>query len=583
MHDACSIPSGLSELDDAFGVIKAVAGLEPVPPNPEIGKGRTCYAFCELEDLAFGRVTEIALHLFKQAGLRDDEYAIETDAIGNVFVTVYGQDRERFVLAGSHLDSVLNGGMYDGVAGVNAAMRFLPTAIKQRKDMRYSYKVAVWRAEESSPATGVTCLGSRLATGMISQAQLAAVTYTTGDGKKMSLQAWIEQRYGPAQWAKIVEMIQRPSLDVKSIVAAEELHIEQSGVIAKHRAKLGVVIDGIGSAIRQTMSFPLAGETVSTEGMWEIEIVINGEAAHSGGTPPNRDEYFCCPSRWYRSDALVATARVVEQLARFHDVKLIRIDVPQKTGFTTVPAEQVLHFLVPPERISMVNVILGTCLEPSGANLRLPTKVIKEGLKPTRDIVAKDNWPLVRIPLLVEDIVRKTVLDDVVKNGGVGKVRATVTDFVLTATGFSCNFDLRDVDPAQMEEMQRKIYKALEDLLRQMQRGELKDVLRTVSAKPYAALSRTAAQEKMVLAKSLGFEKDDFIQMPSLPGHDSASLSQAGVPEVTMTFACHDGISHNGRETLTEGDYLSAELVSHAYLRAKLGIVPDLKEVVACK
>lgn len=558
-------------------LLRAIAGLEPVGLDPERGVGRACYAFSALEDLAFDLVENYARKMCVDAGLTTDQYLIETDPIGNLFITIFGTDREKFVLSGSHVDSVLNGGQYDGVAGVNAAVRFLPKAIAERSKMKYSYRVAVWRGEESSPTTGVTCLGSRVATGQIRPEELASIKYTPcGDGNNAPLpfSDYFERRYGQGSWQRVVAQVQTPIIHAGNCVAAEELHIEQSGVCAHEQADVGVV-GAIGGAIRQKIVLPFieGQDWVSSAGMKRFTVTLRGRADHSGGTPPNRLAEFVSADGWYRSDALVASARLLKDLSAIHRDKfrVMSLSVPVETGFTTVPAVQTLEFLAPENFFYLLNLAIGLILD--ATQTTADDVVMAEPDQPHYAVVSPAQYTLCQIPLIVERLVREMVLEDYTNDGGVGKVRATVTDFALDAHALSCKLDLRDVDPEQMVLLRKKLLSELGDLFREQVRVEIGDVLSVISEKPFTPLSAGVMETKAALAKALGMDR--VVRMPSLPGHDMASLAAARVRNTGITFVRHPGVSHNAAEAMADEDYLSAERLSHAWLATFLGIDED--------
>ncbi|HZH82010.1 MAG TPA: hypothetical protein VFD87_02625, partial [Phototrophicaceae bacterium] len=69
------------------------------------------------------RSRQLLLHLMRQAGLN-----IHIDGIGNIFGRFESRDRkEPAVLAGSHLDTVIHGGKYDGPVGVIGALEAIRT------------------------------------------------------------------------------------------------------------------------------------------------------------------------------------------------------------------------------------------------------------------------------------------------------------------------------------------------------------------------------------------------------------------------------------------------------------------------
>jgi allantoate deiminase len=92
------------------------------------------------------RSRELLLHLMRQAGLR-----IHIDGIGNIFGRFEGGDRkEPAVLAGSHLDTVIHGGKYDGPVGVIGALEAIRTIRENGIPVRAPLEVVCFVGEESS-------------------------------------------------------------------------------------------------------------------------------------------------------------------------------------------------------------------------------------------------------------------------------------------------------------------------------------------------------------------------------------------------------------------------------------------------
>ena len=89
---------------------------------------------------------------------------IEIDDVANVYATLPGTDRaaKRIVIA-SHVDSVKNGGNYDGILGVMAGMEVLESIADQNIDHTHPLTAMIWTNEEGSlypPAmmvTGIVC------------------------------------------------------------------------------------------------------------------------------------------------------------------------------------------------------------------------------------------------------------------------------------------------------------------------------------------------------------------------------------------------------------------------------------------
>jgi N-carbamoyl-L-amino-acid hydrolase len=90
--------------------------------------------------------------------------AVERDGFGNA-VAGLGSGPDR-VLIGSHLDSVVEGGAYDGPLGVVGAFAALDLLRDRGVELRRPVGIAAFAAEEGS-RFGPACLGSRLATGSL--------------------------------------------------------------------------------------------------------------------------------------------------------------------------------------------------------------------------------------------------------------------------------------------------------------------------------------------------------------------------------------------------------------------------------
>ncbi|MCP5092678.1 MAG: Zn-dependent hydrolase [Gammaproteobacteria bacterium] len=205
--------------------------------------------------------------------------AVETDAAMNTYMTLAGgnPDRPRVVI-GSHLDSVRNGGNFDGAAGVVAGL----TALAALRDagVRPSCDISVMgiRAEESA-WFGVSYIGSRLALGQLPEGALeSAKRSDTG----RSLTDHISRAGGdPAQLRSGAA-----HLDPAALGAYLELHIEQGPVLETEGLPVGIV-----TGIRGNFRYP--------------DARIIGEYSHCGGVP-----------RDYRHDAVVAAADFVQALDR---------------------------------------------------------------------------------------------------------------------------------------------------------------------------------------------------------------------------------------------------------------------------
>lgn len=105
----------------------------------------------------------------------------KTDAAGNVWMTLPGRNRAlpAFV-AGSHVDSVPQGGNFDGLAGVTAALTVAWWMRETHYEPERDYTVLMMRCEESS-FFGKAYVGSLGMLGKLKPADLALKHRTTGE------------------------------------------------------------------------------------------------------------------------------------------------------------------------------------------------------------------------------------------------------------------------------------------------------------------------------------------------------------------------------------------------------------------
>jgi beta-ureidopropionase / N-carbamoyl-L-amino-acid hydrolase len=200
----------------------------------------------------------------------------ERDAAANLVATLEGTESHLPYLAcGSHLDSVPQGGNFDGAAGVVAGLAVLAGFLESGFRPRRTVKLFALRGEESA-RFGKAYIGSSALFGLLTAADLA----TTASDSQLTLGECMR-----AVGADVGRIERGEALvDPKGIAAWVELHIEQGPVLAARDLPLGIVT-GIRGNIRHRT----------------VECV--GAAGHSGAIP-----------RWLRHDAVFATSELISRL-----------------------------------------------------------------------------------------------------------------------------------------------------------------------------------------------------------------------------------------------------------------------------
>jgi len=201
---------------------------------------------------------------------------IAVDPIGNLSMTLPGRDRALpKVIVGSHLDSVPQGGNFDGAAGVVAGVCALAALSQARFVPEFDLTVMAIRAEESA-WFDIAYLGSAGAFGLLDPECLSITRSDNG----RSLEATLLERGFDAQAIRE----RRRLLDPARIRAYLELHIEQGPTLVARGLPAAVV-----SGIRGCKRFRNA--------------LCLGEYAHSGAV-----------DRPYRHNAVAATVALLHHM-----------------------------------------------------------------------------------------------------------------------------------------------------------------------------------------------------------------------------------------------------------------------------
>jgi N-carbamoyl-L-amino-acid hydrolase len=221
-------------------------------------------------------VGEQAAHDIMRSAAEEIGLDVSIDAIGNLMMTLRGRDRRTpQIIIGSHLDSVPQGGNYDGAAGVVAGLSAM-SALKQAGiEPASDITVMGIRAEESA-WFDVAYLGSAGAFGLLDPACLAIRRSDNGVPLEAAL---IDRGFDPGAIRD-----RRRLLDPSRIRAYLELHIEQGPTLVARQLPAAVV-----TGIRGCKRFRNAR--------------CIGEYGHSGAV-----------DRPHRRDAVAATVALLHHL-----------------------------------------------------------------------------------------------------------------------------------------------------------------------------------------------------------------------------------------------------------------------------
>ena len=266
--------------------------------------------FSKFGDTGRGGVTRFSLSQEATAARAEFKRRMEamgatvvTDDMANMYATIPGSEDLPAIATGSHLDSVRQGGNYDGVLGVLAAMEAAETIVRENIPHCHPITVVVWTNEEGArfePAM----MSSGVVTGKFDKAAMLksyakdVPGFSFGEAlEKCGYKGSEENRLSAGKYAALVEM-----------------HIEQGPVLEGEGVDIGIV-EGVC-------------------GMLNYEFTFIGQAGHAGTTP-----------MIYRKDALYAAVKAIQYL---HD-ELDQLD--SRLVYTTgkISCHPNIHTIIPGE------------------------------------------------------------------------------------------------------------------------------------------------------------------------------------------------------------------------------------------
>lgn len=200
------------------------------------GQGITRLGF----SLEYFQALEVLKNLFLEAGM-----TIKEDEVGNLIGRIEGKKyNNKAILIGSHLDTVKNGGLYDGNLGIISGLEVIHMLKDNSIELDHPIEVIAFNAEEGSEMGGT--FGSRVMTG------------------RQNLQEKnLEDKL--KNYNLTLDNLKNSVRNMDEVGMFLELHIEQGGFLIENNYEIGVV-DGI-------------------VGITRCNIKIKGESNHAGTTP----------------------------------------------------------------------------------------------------------------------------------------------------------------------------------------------------------------------------------------------------------------------------------------------------------
>lgn len=238
---------------------KSIETLKIISEPCEFGTQRQSYTEAYKEGAVYVKRT------MEEYGLN-----VHVDGIGNVTGTLIGTKPDLpKIISGSHLDTVLCAGAFDGIAGVVCAMEVAKLIVDSNNPLRHTYQVIGMVGEEGT-RFGKALLGSQFIAGIYSEKQLHK--FRGSEDNKTMYDAMIE--YG---LSGDISNVSKKDEKVKAFI---EIHGEQGPVLEKEQKMIGVVESIVGLS-------------------W-LKISVIGQTNHSGTVPMD-----------YRKDAAIGAYNLI--------------------------------------------------------------------------------------------------------------------------------------------------------------------------------------------------------------------------------------------------------------------------------
>lgn len=332
--------------------------LAQINDDPQSG-GITREVFTD----SYTAANDFVAGLMEQAGL-----TVRVDAFGNLFGRIAGVDPAApAVLTGSHIDTTLNAGAYDGVLGVIGAVEAMRALLSTGWRPARSVEIVCFAGEE--PRFGSGCIGSRAVMGTLTRGELDSML--DRDGVSIA-QAMRSVGLDPGRLEEV-------RLDPAGYHAFVELHIEQ-----------GAVLESTGVTI---------GAVTHIAAPHDLLVRFIGVAAHAGATPMSlrRDAFAGA------AEAAVELERLARASASGSTVATVGVVEVGPGAINVIPGETELRVDVRdydlPARDTVIEAFLAA----------LETIATRRGLELSIETITKDD-PAVCSPLVV-DAVRGACAD----------------------------------------------------------------------------------------------------------------------------------------------------------------------------
>lgn len=201
------------------------------------------------------------------------DLSIKIDGLGNIRAKYIDNNEELpSIMIGSHIDTVENGGKFDGLTGVVTSLEVIRQIKENNISLRHPIELIIF-AEEEGSNFGTTMLGSKFLSGNYKLEYLKELKNDSGTSAYD-----VMKNFGLE-----VDKIENEILKATEVKAMIELHIEQGGILDSEDIPIGIV--------------------EAIVGMKTYRVKLKGVSNHAGSTP-----------MYLRKDPMVGGAEIISYM-----------------------------------------------------------------------------------------------------------------------------------------------------------------------------------------------------------------------------------------------------------------------------
>ncbi|GAE27571.1 N-carbamoyl-L-amino acid hydrolase [Halalkalibacter wakoensis JCM 9140] len=290
-------------------------------------------------------------------------FSVRVDQAGNVIIRRSGLDDSLPAVAiGSHLDTVYNGGKYDGVVGVVAGIEVLQQLEERQIETLHPVELIIFACEESA-RFHVAMIGSRAMIGELDKEYVGLL-------KDKNNQSIVEVFHERSLNFQEIEQAKRKKSELKVFF---ELHIEQGCRLIEEDKTIGIVT-GIAAPIR-------------------LSLTVVGKSSHSGTTTMEhrRDSFLAA------AELSLALEEAAKTEKRFDTVATVGVVDVQPGAINVIPGKTNLKV-----------DIRSISRKSRGRVLAMLEEAIKE-VEAKRKVEVLLNWKTDEDPIQMDEIIAKNV------------------------------------------------------------------------------------------------------------------------------------------------------------------------------